>query len=748
MRSFLLAFVAFLALGCHAAGDGGPIASPTDAEGTHVKQWKEIDTLVENQQFEAAARLVEELREEASRDGNEELAVRALIRHVQLRTALHGFEKSVALLAPYVDGTERPESVLQRSLIDLFYAHSLVIYTDAYSWEIRQRERVDTGEALEIGSWTIDQIVVEAHRAFGRVWEQREAWGDKTIEPFEEFIAPGNHPSRIRGTLRDSMTYLWVDLLANSSLWRPEHSSQIYKLDLPGLIEGAGDLDLSDPAVHPLRRIAFVLADLERWHLAGGRAEAASEARLERLRKLRDSFTRADDRLEIRTALERHQEELGRDLPWWSTGQALLAELVRDEGSPDSLARARALAIEGAEAHPGSVGGGRCQHLVAAIEAAAYSLESMISDAPGKRSLRVLHKNLDRLYFRAYPVDLKRRLLRSRDRDLLVDRQEVDSLVATGRPELEWTVDLPATPDYRNHATFVTPPIERPGLFVVVSSVREDFEEQRNSRSAVPVLFTDLVLIRREAPTSVEVTVRSGVSGEPIWKADVSLWRRDYRRGHQQVAQGISGHDGVTQLRLNDKRGTYFLIAEHDGQLAVDESYLSRREPPVPGGGRDSLLYTDRSIYRPGQELHWKLVAYDGVPEKGNLETLPATEVTVELRDAAGQVVESFGGETNAFGSVSGSFTIPPGRRLGQWYLFSSLRGRLSPVRVEEYKRPTFEVSISDPEDDLRLNRPALLGGEARYYFGLPVVEGRGRLARRARAGLSALVVRPNLWPG
>jgi uncharacterized protein YfaS (alpha-2-macroglobulin family) len=77
---------------------------------------------------------------------------------------------------------------------------------------------------------------------------------------------------------------------------------------------------------------------------------------------------------------------------------------------------------------------------------------------------------------------------------------------------------------------------------------------------------------------------------------------------------------------------------------------------------------------------------------------------------------------TNAFGTASGEFTIPAtGRPLGGWRLRASPTGR--PVR-QEYKRPTFEVTIKDPEKPLRLNRPAALKGEARYYFGLPVTGG------------------------
>jgi len=81
---------------------------------------------------------------------------------------------------------------------------------------------------------------------------------------------------------------------------------------------------------------------------------------------------------------------------------------------------------------------------------------------------------------------------------------------------------------------------------------------------------------------------------------------------------------------------------------------------------------------------------------------------------------------TNAFGTAAGEFVIPPGRALGGWKVRSSLRGEAY-IQVEEYKRPTFEVSWEEPATPLRLNQPAMLKGSARYYFGLPVSGGTVR---------------------
>src|SRR6185436_17541597 len=106
---------------------------------------------------------------------------------------------------------------------------------------------------------------------------------------------------------------------------------------------------------------------------------------------------------------------------------------------------------------------------------------------------------------------------------------------------------------------------------------------------------------------------------------------------------------------------------------------------------------------RPSQRVLWKIVAFRGRADLGRLRVLPATTATVTLQDANNQVVETRTVTTNGFGSASGEFAVPAGRLLGAWRVASSLGGQAA-VRVEEYKRPTFEAKLLEPASALRLN--------------------------------------------
>lgn len=713
-RSFAALLVGAAAVAVAMAGAPVSEGTPEDA----AMAWKTVHTLISEQKFKAALEEVETVEARAREAGDGAEVTRALVEATKLRMALHGYETAVEELL----AAEWPDEPLQRARLDLMAAHALTTYVQAYSWEIAQRERVISDEEVDLERWTRDQIVDAAHRAHARLWSERDAWGEAGLGELADTIQQGNYPARIRGTLRDSVSYLWVELLADTSLWSAREHNAVELMSVEELL-GAADADPADPHAHPLERLVAVLDDLQRWHSGDGRPEAALEARYEWVRRLAAEFDRTEDDRTVRRHLEEVVAAADPALEWWSVGRAQIAAMLRSDPAPDALIRAREVALSGITRHPGGVAGRMCRHHVEAIEAPDFSMAAMAVDGAGERSIRVTHRNLETLHFRAYLVDFDRVVTSSEDANLLPGYREVPEYLERRSPVAEWRVDLPETRDFRSHATDVVPPLDDPGAYLVVASVRADFAEGGNKMAAANVLISDLVLVQRRMPEGWEVTARSGATGEALADVELELFRADWRRGHRRVALWRTPEDG--RARMQPEGGRAFLIGRMGPHRALIPS-LWESTSAEPSVHRRTLLYTDRSIYRPGHEIHWKVVAYEAGVEDGRFETLPEANVTVSLQDANFEEVVSTEITTNAFGSASGTFTVPAGRLLGAWTLRTSYGGRQS-VRVEEYKRPTFEVEIADPAEPLRLNRPARLAGSARYYFGLPVTDGAVR---------------------
>lgn len=690
--------------------------------------WKTIDTLIDEEKMEQAAQGVAAIREAARNAGDAEEWTRALVKETQLRIALHGYETAVR----HLKDQPWPTDEWARATLNLYFAHALVTYADRYSWEIRQRERVESKAEVDLKAWTMEEIYTAAVRAYLEVWSRREKLSDVPIGRLGEYIEQNTYPPEVRGRLRDAVAYLFVELLADTSHWRPEHENETYALGLARLLRENHaetiDVQLDDPAVHPLLRVCAILDDHEAWTGASRRPEAQLEARLERLMRLRASFSEAEDLVAIRTDLEERLPRF-RQVPWWAEGMARLAQMVENEDSPDSLVRARDLAKQGEKAYPGSVGARHCTSIVARLDAPAYSLTGLNADGAGRRSLQATHKNLSKLHFRAYRMDAVQYAETSRDWNLRPDADDIRTLVRLSQPVASWQVELPPTPDLRSHRTFVTPTLREKGFYIVVSSARADFGRGDNQMLAMPFSITDMVVLRRDDGVGgQEVRVVAGVTGEPLAGVSVHLYLRNWREGHRRVKTLTTDAAGIVTFDSTEKRRSesYFLVLERPGEALLDDRYVGFSQRPPIGEVHSSFVYTDRSVYRPQQKVLFKVLAYEGSPEKGRFRVSAGTPVSVSLLDPNGETVATRDLATNTHGTASGELVIPAGRPLGSWRLQSSLSGQTM-LRVEEYKRPTFEVTVKDPEGALRLNREASFVGEARYYFGLPVTTGSVR---------------------
>jgi len=712
-----------------------PAAPPPGS--SRLPAWTEIDALVKGQKYEEASKKVEAILRAAEKRGDEAEWTKALVREVQLRVGLHGYETAVRFLKdePW------PTGLLAQTTLDLFYGQCLVQYERAYSWEIRKREKVESGGPVDLKAWTREQIVAEAEAAYRRAWGRRVALGALPVGALREYVDPNNYPAGVRDTLRDAVSYLFAELLADSSLWTPEQSNGLYRLDLPALLASDGrgaDALLADAKANPVEKFVAVLADLEAWHGGKGQSAAELEARLERARRLFGAFGSDPSRIAIRADLEKRLPRY-RGNSWWSMGMAEVATFRQGELAPDNLVKAREAALAGRDGYPRSPGGRRCDRLAAEIAAPDYQLASMLADSPGRRSVEVTHRNLARLHFRAYRLDLEERAGVGAEEYLLPSRGTVDGLLRTEKPAASWDTELPATPDYKMHRTFVTPPMTGTGLWVVVASARPDFSEGDNRVTSVSIILGNLVLVTRSEPSAIEARVVFGDSGRPVRGAEVRLCSRrlDSAGRHPLLATLVSDADGLVRFDYDPSlsHASLFLLARKGDDAALDSNWFDLSRPAaVHVATEAALVYTDRAIYRPLQDVLWKVVAYRGRADQGRFQTAADAPVTVTLRDENNAVVETRTVTTNAFGSAAGRFQLPAGRALGAWQIQTSPSGG-AVFRVEEYKRPTFEVKWEDPKTPMRLDRPATVTGSARYYFGLPVSAGsvRWRVTRQAR---------------
>ncbi len=724
-------------------------SSPRLAQSIGVNGWAEVDALIKEQKFDAALEKTKKVLSSARQGKDSRLWTEALVRAVQLQTGLHGYE----LAARYLKEEAWPQDDDGRVLLHLLYAQSLENYHSAYSWEISRREQTISTQKVDLKAWTRLQIGEEMSRSLSAAFKSNRALEGHAPDYYAPFLRKNNYPAGVRPTLRDAVVYVAANYLAQTTFWRPEELNELYKLNFTQLVGNSKNLaapDLSNSKIHPLERLSGLLAGHAEYHLKAGRTEGALEARYELARLLHAVTTDIDDQAKVTRYLADFQNGQVRpgSIPddirrvnWWASGQALLAGFLREGNKPGRQIEARNVALAGQKAFPGSVAGDFCREVVEQIEAPSFTITSMRNDGPQRRSILVNYANINKLYFRAYAVDFEKRARETSGNHFFPRGEEILKLIDSSAPSLaSWNVDLPAIKDFATHRRFVVPPFEKSGAYIIVASLRADFERNQNAMYSTSLILSDLVLSRRNTDNvQVEAHVRHGVTGRPVAGAEVILWKYNWSKpGERDQTQKTDG-DGYARLlkTVDPKLGysDYYLLMAKLGQSFVfDPSTVWFGEVVTNEKVRSGFVFTDRSVYRPGQKIFWKTLVYQGSPTDGQFEVAKGVRAEAILYDINNQVVAKQGVTSNSFGTASGEFAIPNGRPLGNWRIELKMieMGRMkqayaSPVwlKVEEYKRPTFEVAFLAPSESFRLNRKANLKGEARYYFGLPVSAGR-----------------------
>jgi len=429
-RTVILSLIAVLFVGALSISTLTQGVTPMNK--SYDEAFNEIGKLEEEQKFQKAVDKIDAVLAKSISENNAAIWTKCLTRKVTLRMALHGYETAVRQLMEEM----WPDDDYYEAILDLFIGNTMFTYYNAYSWEINKREKVVSTDEVDLKKWTAQQIFATIQKHYYRAWQKRTHLQKHRIAEASDYIHPGTYPRDIKVTMRDFVTYHWVAFLSNSVSWRPEQEHNTYLLEFEKLLappekrELLGDEALATDMTHPLQKAVSLLDDLYQSHKLEKRAEAALETQLERMQLLHIHFNRKDQRQRIIETLDEYLKHF-RDYQWWASGQAKLASFVRDTGD---LVKARDIASRASKLYPNSIGGKQCYNIVRTIEAPYFSVLHMGIDLPGKRSLKLTHKNMDNIYVQAYKIDFLEWVSRRRNSPNHFDYNEIRDVVHKYRP--------------------------------------------------------------------------------------------------------------------------------------------------------------------------------------------------------------------------------------------------------------------------------------------------------------------------
>ena len=232
------------------------------------------------------------------------------------------------------------------------------------------------------------------------------------------------------------------------------------------------------------------------------------------------------------------------------------------------------------------------------------------------------------------------------------------------------------------------------------------------------------VMIQQLPDDKHRYVVVNATDGQPVPGAKIMLYDRDYdvktgkwkRLVHARLTTDENG-----EAYFKNVDGNVLISTSNDKFTPAKDIYLSRtRYYEQKDDKIKHQLFTDRSIYRPGQTVHASAISY--IVKKGLDASVPgkSMELNFILRDANGKQVAEQKATTDEYGTASVDFELP---KEGQTGLYSiSVNGTATKyVRVEEYKRPTFEITFPKVNEKYNWGDTVVVKATAKTYSGVPV---------------------------
>ena len=351
------------------------------------------------------------------------------------------------------------------------------------------------------------------------------------------------------------------------------------------------------------------------------------------------------------------------------------------------------------------------------VEFTAHEIkvEKLLDDV--KKFLKSNPKNLD--WQKINIADIGHRLVQQNEKQYL------------GRQAAQWQLALEPREKHFDKRVTVTSPLQKPGAYLVNAKMAD------GNTTMIVVWVDDTTIVKKPLSGKTFYYVADAVSGKPVAKANVEFfgWQQKY---HDKPPR----HEVITKqfAEFTDADGQ---VIPDPQQQVTDYQWLITARTDA---GRFAYLgftgvwygnwydaeyeatkvftITDRPVYRPDQKVKYKFWIRHAKYDMEDGSEFANRDFTVEIHNPKGERIDEERKKTDAYGGIEGEYAIPADAPLGVYALNIQNMGGSS-FRIEEYKKPEYEVSVDAPTVPVMLGETITATIKAKYYFGSPVTKAK-----------------------
>jgi len=379
--------------------------------------------------------------------------------------------------------------------------------------------------------------------------------------------------------------------------------------------------------------------------------------------------------------------------------------------------------------------------------------EPVMTQAPGKGAIvDYRFRNGRTVQFEAWPIKVQKllkgikRYIKSNPRNMshnrvypasigyrIVYEKETDYLA----PSIaKWSMDLSPSARHFDKRITITTPLQKSGAYLLKA------EMENGNTSRIIIWIDDTVIVKKPLNESMMYYVADAVTGEPVANANLELfgfnreWRNKFfgYRTHISDFAEFTNEDG--QVILSDKSTDSYRLSHKMQWLAIATTPKGRLAWLGFNNVWYSTIYdreynqvkvfaiTDRPVYRPEQTIKFKAWIRRAQYDMEDNSEFAGNSFIVRINNGQGEKIFEKQLIADKWGGVSGEYKLPEDAGLGMYRIYLPGDGG-GQFRVEEYKKPEFEVKVEAPEKPVSLGDTVKAKITARYYFGAPVTHAK-----------------------
>ena len=664
------------------------IAVSTTAQNlqSNTQTWEKVDQLIEQDLPESALKVVDSISRTTGFSKNKQEQIRVRLYQYRIQTEKDP-DTAPAIMKEFEQFARDFEPSAEKQLLFCMAAEMYHNYYQSKRYQIDSRTNV-AGEIPENPeTWSKNHYLQKVKSLLQEAWKHQEDSKNTNIADLKSlfvFQTEKENDINTTPTLFDYLAYKQIEL---SEAWKDKYTVNATYNDLIQFRKAKGDFSLT------------ILSEID--YINYLYSEADSETFLQKADSLEKVYQHQPATVEIMVLKARHYLNQ--------------TEIQQHKEIAFQICK------KGIETYPDYPRIGLLKNILTQIEQQSLFIGSVGDAAPANQlKMDIRSTNVPEITLEIYRLNTTATAFAKNDLNKDIE-QENDTF---NRTLIEtYKINMSSNEFFEEVDTTFYLKTGDFGIYEYIAYPSGMREKDKMTGSYFTV--TNLTFIKKAiSEDKAAYYVLDRITGKRIKQVEIETYEYKWKENQYEMilfSTGKTNSNGYAELPGVKSHGNEIIVLKKQDDCYFStlsyKPYFNKFKPTETVQQRINV-FTDRAIYRPGQTVYFKAIAYE--LGKNKQKVTADKQIRFELMNANGEGISEVNLTTNEFGSASGTFILPSGGINGTYQIRAGNIHSAS-FSVEEYKRPNFEVTVTQPDSEISFGEAVTLHGDVKAFAGYPL---------------------------